>query len=303
MKTNVIFLCLIMSSFLYAQTSLLQDKGGETSLVMHDKKSISINAGDANVLLSMSFNKPKWFIGGSAKFKSTDGVANLLDGYKFNPEVGFTIYGGNYLKAKDYQYQFFFYAFKLVNTKYNLLKNDNSNTFDSKTFTGYTFTVGYNNLTAVHFLVPKDGVDSSFLWGGSANFGSVNNLDDLKSVQTFTTSDVISGSTVTTLQKDKKQGFEGLYYTETALRVNLDGYLFPQLFGGRFGVGGYVRSKLTGTNRKNDAGLGIILGEKDAPSNIVLGVLYQFNDVFNQLDSESNVIERGGINLIAGYNF
>ncbi|WP_298307097.1 hypothetical protein [Flavobacterium sp.] len=292
----LIFLFVFSFQLSKSQTSILQDKSGEASILISNRNSISINAADANITFGMSFAKPKWFIGGATKFKSIDGTSNLLEGYKFNPDVSFSLYGGKILKTADSSKSHFIFGnLKLTNTNFNLLIQDNTNTFNSKNFTGLVATLGYNVLTSIN--------STPLIYGTSFSFGEVNNIEDLKPVTTFETVQFTSGTDTTTLQKNKKQGFEGDYLSYTALKFNFDAYFFPQKIGGQIGLGGYVRSQLTGQSKKNNFGLGIIVGKKGAPDNIVFGLLYQFNDVFNQLEDDNNFIERGGINLVAGYSF
>ena len=122
----------------------------------------------------------------------------------------------------------------------------------------------------------------------------------MKTYSTFTND---TGSTITTLLTDEKSGFSGDYSSFGAFRFNLDAYIYPQIIGGQIGFGGYARSQLNGTSPRNNMGVGFIIGQKDAPTNVVFGILYQFNDVFNQLKEENDFLKRGGINIVAGYSF
>jgi hypothetical protein len=149
----------------------------------------------------------------------------------------------------------------------------------------------------------KDGLGSSYLFGVSLNYQLINNLKDLKSVNRYSSWIIQTDSTQNILQFDKISGYLGHYSIDNALNLNIDAYLFPQIIGGQIGFGGYIRSQLTGDRPRNNLGFGAIIGQKDAPTNIVIGVLYQFNDVFNQLDKENEFLKRGGINLIAGFKF
>jgi hypothetical protein len=292
-----------MPAITFSQTSLLQDKSGETSIILSDKKTILVNAGDGSVSANLSFNKPGWFIGSNLKVKSTEGVSNILDGYKFKPEFDFGVFGGNTITGGESVIQYVFYGLKFNATNFNLLNKDSSNTFSEKNFYGGTFSVGYNRIGSINILKPAGGIASSCIYGVAADYSLINNLDDLKSVQSYTTFTKDTGSTTTTLLSDKKSGFAGEYSTFGAVRLNIDAYIYPQIIGGQIGFGGYTRSRLSGKNPKTNAGAGFIVGERDAPTNVVFGILYQFDDVFNQLKEENDIIKRGGINVIAGYSF
>jgi hypothetical protein len=303
MKNFTSFILTLFPILTYAQTSVLQDKSGETSILINNRKSILVNAGDASVSANLSFNKPSWFIGTNLKFKSSEGVSNLLDGYKFKPKFDFGLFGGNTIKSsKPSVIQYVYYGLNFNVTNFNILKKDSSNTFEDKTFYGGSINFGYNRIGSVNILKSGD-LASSYLFGISANYSQINNLDDLKSVQTYSLFTKDTGSTKTILMSDKKSGYSGNYSSYGALRLNLDAYLYPQILGGQIGFGGYIRSQIIGTSPRTNAGAGFIVGQSGAPTNVVFGLLYQFNDVFNQLKQENDFLKKGGINIVAGYNF
>jgi hypothetical protein len=283
-----------------AQTSLIQDKSGETSILLNDKSSIFFNASDANASAKLSYSTIDWFIGGTLKFKSTEGISNLLEGYKLKPEVSFTLFGGHPIKSSGKsQVQYIYYSIKITNSYFNILKSDNSNTFDDKNFLGGSVSIGYNRFDVLGLPISK----SVYLFGITLNYSYTNNLKELKSVQAYNTNTVTSGSSQVILMMDKKSGFSGDYLTFGELNLNVDFYIYPKIVWKQIAIGGYLRSQLAGLNPKNNAGVGLIVGQNDAPTNIVFGIMYQFNDIFNQLNKESDFIKRGGINLVTGYNF
>jgi hypothetical protein len=296
MKTRITVAGLIFAANCgFAQTSMLQDKGGETSLFIANK-AVFINAADASATISINFRKPQWFIGGSFKLGATDGVANIFDGEKINRELSVKVSAGKTLPSSSLSTSRFIYILAdLQNSKYNLLKTDNSNTFDKNTFKGFSMAFGYNELSSIG--------TSPIIFGASAKFGKVNNLEQLTPVKTFITNTVPNGSAEVTAERSGKNGYSGDFLSFTSFRLNFDAYAYPKTLGGRLGLGGYVRSQLSGAQKKNNLGIGAIVGEQGAPANVVFGLLYQFDDVFNQLDSDSNVFKRGGINIVAGYSF
>lgn len=285
------------------QISQIQDKSGETSLLFGKTNVLAVNAADASFSLSLSYGKPKYFFGANLKLKSSEGITTLLDGYKFKPEFELGIFAGNYLLASSESVtQYMYYGLTFNTTEYSLLKTDNSNTFERERFYGGSIYTGYNRLGLVDFM-KKDGLGSSYLFGVAFEYALTNNLEDLKVVQTYKTITVDDAGNPLTLLSDKKSGFSGEYSNFSAAKLKFDVYLFPQNLGGRIGLGGYGRTQFSGTAPRTSAGSGIILGEKDAPSNIVCGIFYQFNDLFNQLDQENEFLKRGGINIVAGYSF
>jgi hypothetical protein len=303
MKRVILLAIGLLPLILSAQNSPLQDKSGETSFLLNNMNAISFNSGNSSVTTSYSYKKPTWFIGTNLKIRSTEGVAKIMDGYKFKPEVELGFYYGKILKTSvESAYHSLFYGAKFNNLSFYLLNEDGSNKFMNKIFYGGSLYIGYNRTSAVKMLA-KNGESSPYLIGITLNYGIYNNINDLKSVQTYSTYTSEIGNTQTTLLSDKKSGYSGSYTRYGALRMNMDLYLFPRAIGGRIGIGGYLRSQVAGYIPRTNAGAGILIGRKGAPGAVVFGILYQFNDIFNQRNSQSNIIGRGGINIVTGYNF
>jgi hypothetical protein len=279
-----------------AQLSILQDKSGDGSLLIGKKASISINSGDESINGNLSYlksysNNKEWFVGIGAKFASTEGVAKLLDGYNFKPKTTVSLYGGAYFNSTNGNYNVAYFSIDFTNSYFNVLPVDTVPAFSEKHFSSTTPKVGFNRLSSFSPSVP-------YLLGASISFGKINNLEDLSEVEID--SFLIRNNKMLALQKDN--GYAGGYIAENALKLNIDFYIYPQFLGSQIGVGGYLRGQLTGTYPRQNAGVGFIIGQHGAPSNIVMGLFYQFNDVFNQLNTDNNFLKRGGINLVAGYN-
>jgi hypothetical protein len=304
-KTSVLFfLALILITYpTYAQVSVLQDKMGETSILINDTNQIAINTGDASIVIGLSLVKPKTFYGINVKLKAESGVSNILEGYELHPNLELGVSGGLTINSKKLSvFQFIFGGITFTNQKFNLFTNDSTNNYSGKNFHGLKFYIGYNRTGALN-IFEKEGLASSYLFGSSICYSLDNNLKDIKSVDLFASLPAQSNGNQSILLYDKKSGYKGNYSTYHSLKINIDAYIFPQLLGGNLGIGGYLRSQLTGGKPRNNLGIGALIGQKNAPSNIVLGILYQFNDVFNQLNKENEFLKRGGINLIAGYKF
>jgi hypothetical protein len=288
-----------------AQTSMLQDKSGETAFTVNQAKSIFVNAGDANISFALPYHAQKYFYGLDVKFKANGGVATILEGYALKPAVNAGIFYGRYFNPDDVSTISYWYTGARVNNaSFNLLNNDNTNTFRSGNFTGYNLQLGYNHIGASSILQAKD-IQSAFLFGISASFGRQNNLDDLRTVERTTSVTVTdsASNTQSTIVKEKKSGYEGAYQITEALRLNVDAYLYPSLLGNRIGLGGFYRGQLSGREPRSNAGLGLLAGQKGAPSNVVFGIFYQANDVFNQLGNEESFARRTALTLNVGYSF
>lgn len=278
------------------QTSVLQDKSGETSFSVLDQP-VVINAAAANITANvnrgMAKNGKTRFIGASFTLKADEGVAALLDGYRFKPDYKASVYYQRSLSSvSNSDFKDIYFSASYSRSYFNLLNNNNTNTFDARTYGGFQGKAGYNMVTVLG--------KTPLVLGLAADFGVRNNLDDLKPVLVYTT------QTVNQLIQlsDKKAGYRGNYESTYQLRLYLDSYIYPQqIMGGRTGFGGYIRTQVNGSNPKTNAGVGFVLGQQDAPAKVVVGAFYQFGDIFNQLGSDDNLIKRSGVNVVAGYLF
>jgi hypothetical protein len=304
MKQTLLLLCVFLfGSTLRAQTNLLQDKSGQTSLMIDSKNNIAINTGSTSISAGVGYahqdtvHTEKIF-GGNIALKANNGIATVLSGTDFKPQVDLNLYWGSYLPCKKHStFQFMYVSLTGSIVNYNLLKTDNSDAFNSDQFMGYNLSLGYNTTFAI-----CKGVND--LFGISAGYAQINNLSDLKSATTYTTSSIPgSNNTQTTLLENQKSGYSGDFQSSNAVIVNFDEYVFPFRKLNQIGFGGYGRCQLSGFDPRTNAGGGIIFGRKGSPSLIVLGILYQFNDIFNQLNKQNDFLKRGGINLVAGYKF
>lgn len=291
--TSALFLGVLNS---FGQTNVLQDKSGAGTLNVGANQ-LSFNAGDASVTANIgaltSLGTKTTFWDANIKFKSTDGAASILDGNKLKPTIDI---GGDYGWGSNLHK--YYIAAKLSTSFFNILKIDNTNTFTNRSFIGPSVSFGYNLIGQTTAAKP-----AGFLLGLSASVGMINNLSDLKPVDVYQSVTVTAHDTSLTLLKSKKSGFSGGYHTSAAVKLNMDAFVFPGFLNNQVGVGGYTRFQFFGYQPRQNVGLGVITGQKGAPANIAFGLLYQFNDVFNQLGAENNFLKRGGINLVAGYKF
>jgi hypothetical protein len=280
------------------QTTILQDKSGNSSVLLNDGRNILINSGATSISSSFVYkralaNKPEDFMGINFKFKSVNSVANVLSGYELDPEFSLGAYYGQYLdKNSETSMTYWFGSVNLSNSNFKLLKENTLNVLNPRSFFGGNASLGINNIGALG--------NKSYILGLSAGFAVLNNLTDLKAVEIYKADTSSLNGEKTILLRDKKSGFSGQYYTANSFQINFDFYYFVFT---RVGFGGYFRTQQSSQDPRSNAGVGLVIGQSGAPSHIVLSILYQFNDVFNQLNKENDFIKRGGINFVAGYSF
>lgn len=300
----VMIFVVFISSAAYSQTSVLQDKAGQSTLALGGKGNylFSVNAGDASSTLAFNhamahFGK-NTFWGINLRLKATDGLAVLVEGLKVKPSFDLGAHFG-----RAWMTHRLFVDASLSNAYLNLVKPGISTAYTSRSFFGSGIKIGYNSIASTLLFSRKDAASSSILFGINAAFNKINNLDDLDPSSIYTTITTTVNNKTITLLKDKVSAFSGNYHTSLAFKLSVDAFVFPEFMSGRVGIGGYYRGQITGYQPRNSLGAGAVWGQKGAPTNITLGIMYQFNDVFNQLGYENNFLKRGGINLVAGYRF
>ena len=300
MKFSIILWIFILPLFSFSQTSVIQNKNGESSLILANNKTVVFNSSDASIGSNFSFNHAlggkEEFWGFSFKVKSNNGISTLLEGNNFKPKFDFGIFKGGSLKSNSSSVsQWYYYSLATNNSYFNLLSSNILNKLDKSSFFGWRAKVGYNKLAAIF--------KNSTLLGVSLEYGRYNNTDDLKSVDRYEITTDISTIPNTLILSNKKSGFKGNYIEENMIKLNFDYLFYPHFAKNRFAIGGYYRGGFVGKFQKQNLGFGIFLSQDEAPDKIVLGIVYQINDIFDQIKEEPSFNKRTGISITAGYNF
>ena len=154
MKFLIILWIFIIPLFSFSQTSVIQNKSGESSLILANNKTLVFNSSDASIGSNFSFNHAlggkETFWGFSFKVKSNDGISTLLEGNNFKPKLDFGIFKGGSLRSKSFSVsQWYYYSLAANNSYFNLLSPNILNTLDKCRFFGWRAKVGYNKLAAV----------------------------------------------------------------------------------------------------------------------------------------------------------
>jgi hypothetical protein len=276
---------------------------------------VQINAADESFRLSVlkeeniypdeavaAYRRLIW--GASLKIKSVDGVTTLIKGGQFSPAISGTVLVGGTPGLTDPEGKkrkgimpVLYAILNVDHSKFNLVKANNPYAFDRKSLTTFSATGGIN-------WEGKFTRGSDFVFGGQVKFGKYNNQNDLDNIDIYTSPSNTQGGTTSTRLSGQKSGFEGAYEEGYCLRANIDLYIYPnRLRNNPMGFGGYIRSEIAGFAPRQNAGVGVVLGQKGAPSAVAFGIMYQFNDLFDQQGAGTSAFSRGGLNLIAGFNF
>lgn len=236
----------------------------------------------------------------SLKFTANQGVSKLFDGGNFVPQIDAGITLGlnevpDFSSDNKVVLRYGYVGAAIQRSEFKLF-DETAMALDDKEFIGFTINGGYN---IIGEWKGASGPNSVTLFGFGLKAGRFNTFDDLKKVET---------STMTTLNDDTillesiTPGFKGDYKTYYGMNLLADGYIFPSGWNNRVGLGSYARYNAIGNTPRLNFGLGAVVTKDKKPTNVVLSLMFQFSDVFNDLEEEDSVLfDRFGINLIAGY--
>ena len=217
---------ILLSMTAYGQVSMLQGRGGETS-VLTDGRGVFLNTSDASLSGSYSFKRSTGgksrFWGITLKAKATDGVATVFDGNTFKADVDLSAFRAwGFGKLKGPASNFVYVLASLKRARYNILRTAGSTSFDKQTFVGPSLTVGVNRYGGF-------GNGNSSVLGLSVALGRYTNIDTLKSVQRYVvTSGNVNGQLINILS-DRQNGSLGTYTLTTGVRINADAFILALL--------------------------------------------------------------------------
>nr|WP_293295823.1 hypothetical protein [Allomuricauda sp.] len=236
----------------------------------------------------------------SLKFTANQGVSKLFDGEGFVPQVDAGITWGlnevPLFKDNKVILQYPYLGIAVQRSEFKLFDEMESALKDEE-FIGYAVNGGYNRIG--EWKGRGSNKNSVTLVGFGAKAGRFNTFDDLKKVETSITTGLNEN---TVLLESITSGYKGDYETYYGMNLLADAYFFPSSWDNRVGLGLYARYNAVGNAPRLNSGLGMVVTKDKKPTNVVLSLMFQFTDMFNNLEQEdSNLFNRFGVNLIAGY--
>ena len=299
-------------NYAYAQTSVVQDAKGETSLAFGKEGVIAINSKDESISFSYGISIDKIdttgikssynYMGMSVKGKGKNGVFNILknDDFQYDGSIGLFYFRDKIISDNTiFQFyassDFLFSQFKLYDTTSDLA-------FDKQVYDensrGYKVTGGINLFGKLCKSIP-------YILGFSINGGQKNNTADLKQVEislSETQVDLITGQ-VRVIEKDKKSAYQISDYLNNLMYSNVNIDFGPKLFD-QFLLLAHSRWSVQ-ENRKPhwNPALGLYFTKTGAPTEVVAGIQVQTLDWNNNAGVEKSRGERTLVNIVAGYSF
>jgi hypothetical protein len=316
---------LISLASAFAQTSLFQDKAGETSIVSPDN-AFFLNSGDASIGFQYSKSernrlvpprtdrrgftlnyKPEIHYGGNIKVKASEGISQILKNGKFGAGVDVGAYfrrAFSQTSGATGEYASWYVAGKWTRTEFSLREDTLKTELTDRLFESLQLTAGIMGFGSATFLKGPNSiggiVNSTYTYGIAFSTGKFSNIDDLNAIEHFTSVTTTAGGVNTTVLSEKKKGFEGSYHSAFGGKISADFFYFPQrIYMGRLGFGGNYRGTWMDDYSANNVSFGIVINAAKIPNQIVLGAFYQFKN----LESNEGRSSDRMLNLVAGYKF
>lgn len=297
-------MCYVMC---HAQTSVLQDAKGETSLALGSSNVIAVNASEKSISFSYNGNikawtpedgRRRWYVGATAKNSTKDNFSTIIkDGrFKLKGELGpfinvdFTT-KGNLLWSLYGSVVFSFNRYDVYDAT---LAFDSQ--IQSKSYVGTKATLGGNGFFAFR-------KNAAFLFGLSLNTGSGDNSADLSTLEVSDVSTITSGTTIRQVKSNVKNPFDSKSYYQQISVSNINADLGLQVFK-RYSIIFSPRvSAMAIRHPQFNPALGLYLSQDRSPLDIVAGLQVQTLDWFNTSESDKSRGARTIFNAVAGYVF
>lgn len=310
---------------------MLKDADGESSILLPTKENngIDLKFSSATTKFSLAFSRnktairdlrnrdtahinsyKKLLLAGSVDISAKEGIGELFKGKKATGEIGasFSVGYKNMHVRQIGKYtpghpavisgaKITHNLYGTIDASYSKLK-----VLDLSTDT-LNFIINEPNLFNAQFLVHyncdlRTRDDKALIFFGiSVGYAYKNNSDDLDDIQIDTILAVRQGKSAIS-SKTYKNGPLNKYHT---IPLNIDIGISPSIKETNIlGFNAYFRSELLPKPTMN-AGLGIYFSKRDAPSEVVGGLAYQFNDLTNDGDSKEKIFKRNTLFFYIGY--
>jgi len=311
---HFILLLLLIQISATAQTSVVQDTKGETTLALGNVGIVAINAKDESISFSygISLNKEKGknaaprksfdYLGINVKGKGKNGLMNVLknDEFQYDGNVGLFYFNDRvFTDGKIFQWyvssDFLFSQFKLYDSSSSIAYS--KQLFD-KNSQGYKVTAGINLSGKLFSPIP-------YLLGIAVNGGHKNNSNDIKTVEVanfITQYDPVTNQT-RSIQKDKSNAYIIKDYNNSLAYSNINIDFGPKLFK-QFLLLLHSRWSVQEARKPQwNPAIGLYITKAGAPLEVVAGIQVQTLDWSNTSESLKTRSERTTINIVAGFSF
>ena len=310
MTMKTIYLVVIVCAFAvvcHAQTSIVQDAKGETSLALGSSNVIAVNTSEKSIAFSYGGNikewtptdgRRRWYIGATAKNSTKDNISNIVkDGkIKLKGELGPFI-NVDLIPNDNFTWSLYGSVLPSFN-RYDVY--DETQAFDSqiksKSYLGVKTTLGGNGFYAFH-------KNATLLFGLSINTGIGDNTADLATLEVSDIVVVNSGTSMRQVKSNVKNPYDAKTYHQQISVSNFNADLGLQIFKRYSAIFSPRISAMAIRHPQFNPALGIYLSQDSSPLDIVAGLQVQTLDWFNTADSDKSRGARTVLNAVAGYVF
>lgn len=288
-------------TFVSAQP-FFEDAAGNSSILLPVGGVVRLNTVDNSLKLGYYYQRSDKDIvlGMDASGKSYGGLASLWKDEKLSTsaKVNFNVGYKNVTTSDDNpgRYDFLSVRIGLGAAKYLMINPSNSYSEQVyyEAFNPFSMGVAYNYLLNGHMI-----------FGLYGSYDKTTNIDALPQLTVKeTTSLGVNGSDATVRSSESEyRAWAGELRKVDQFSLYLDYVYIPGFLEGRLALSCYSRSGFNSVQALTNGGFGLYLNQKDNPLKIVGGIIYEFQDLLNEGNSDSSLGERGTLGLVVGYHF
>lgn len=293
-------LSLFITSSLKAQT-FFESARGYTSINLPVGGIARVNTTASSLKIGYYYNRSdkNRVFGIDASGISNNGMAPLVTNKELSPEANVNVNLGfkNITSGEDQLtgYDYLNLRVGIGAAQYRLI--DINNTFEQqvsvKSFTKFNAGISYN-----YYL------NGNMIFGGYAGYERTNNISSLSqlTVKETMTTGMDSDGTERTAETEYT-AWEGEFKALDQFSLFWDYVYIPDYLSNRMALSIYSRSSFNSINSMTNGGLGLYLNKEGEPLQIVGGLIYEFEDLFDDLNAGTSLGERGVLGIVLGYNF
>lgn len=236
---------------------------------------------------------------------ANNGVSNIIEGGKVNANGSlglFYVDYGVFIPAKSIsEWDFLSYSLRVESINADLVDTANLiNGSSRESSVGFKAEIAYNR---VGFAKVGGGYHTT-IFGMSVSYNLTDNANELRQSKFLNTTTISNTGNQTITQSNEINGYINTLYQDNVSRgtFNIDYGIYPKKFDSRLLLAVHWRSRFQeALTPVSNAGFGVYIAKKDAPSRIIGGINAMINDFFG-VQSNNPLSKRVVVNLVAGIN-
>jgi hypothetical protein len=297
----ILALLLLINALVNAQP-FFEDAAGSSSILLPVGGVVRLNTADNSLKLGYYYQRSDKDIvyGMDASGKSYDGFTALWNADKLSTsaQLNFNVGYKNVTTTDDEpgRYDYLSVRVGLGAAKYLMTdsERDYADQVFYETFNPISIGVAYNYL-----------LNGNMIFGLYGSYDKTTNLNALPqlTIEEITFMGLNDEGTTQRTSETQYTAWAGELKRLNQFSFYVDYVYIPEFLEGRLALSCYSRSSFNSLQTQTNGGFGLYLNQKDNPLKIVGGIIYEFQDLLHQAESDTSLGERGTLGLVVGYHF